>query len=200
MSANDGTAAGLVEFLDWAESKGELPKATVANWRGAAKNVLDIEEQWEALDLHTLDLDAFLLRFENLRRTRYKVDSLNAYKGRFRKGVEAYRAWLANPGGSEWKAIAAARPTGSPTAARASKTSGKGSGSHARPNPPANAPVTPSAAGVIDYTVPLRPGVYARLGLPENLTTKDAARLTAFVQSLAFEEQPALPVGSTGAA
>lgn len=183
MAAEDGTAQGMFEFFDWAESKHELPRSQVANWRGASKTVLAIEDDHDQLDLLTLDLDDFLRRFEIASRTKYKSDSLNAYKGRFRKAVETYRLWLEQS--PEWKGAG-------PVARQASN------GAKAKPSPRSassdNAP-EPIVAGMINHTFPLRPGVYARLTLPEDLTSKDAQRLANFIQSLAFDEQLAITAG-----
>jgi hypothetical protein len=186
MAASDGTGGGLFEFLDWAEGKHELPKTTVNNWRGAAKNVLAIEEDYEALDLRSLDLDDFLRRFEIASRTKYKSDSLSAYKGRFRKAVESYRLWLSQS--PDWK--------GAPAPARAtangsSTSSGTARATVAKPRTTAGSSREPMP-GTIDHTFPLRPGVYARLSLPEDMTSRDAKRLSAFISSLAFEEQLAI--------
>src|SRR4051794_24654840 len=60
----EGTAAHFMHFLDWAESRGEISKATVSNWRGASKNILEIEQGWEQINLMELDLDSFISRFE----------------------------------------------------------------------------------------------------------------------------------------
>ena len=192
MAASDGTGGGLFEFLDWAESKHELPRSQVANWKGAAKNVLSIEDDYEALDLKTLDLDDFLRRFEIASRTKYKSDSLSAYKGRFRKAVESYRLWLSqNP---DWKGTPApvrATANGSSTSSGSAKATVVGRGRSAAPTQP---PPTP---GTIDHTFPLRPGVYARLSLPEDMNSRDAKRLAAFISSLAFEEQLAITTGTS---
>lgn len=190
MAASDGTGGGLFEFLDWAESKHELPKSQVANWRGAAKNVLGIEGDYEALDLRALDLDDFLRRFDIASRTKYKSDSLNAYKGRFRKVIEAYRLWLDQS--PDWKgATAPVRATANGSSH--SSGSAKAAVGRGRAAESATPPPTP---GTIDHTFPLRPGVYARLSLPEDMNSRDAKRLSAFISSLAFDEQLAITAGS----
>jgi hypothetical protein len=183
MAAEDGTAGGMFEFFDWAENKHELPKSQVSNWRGASKTVLAIEEDCEDLDLRSLDLDDFLRRFEIASRTKYKSDSLNAYKGRFRKAVETYRLWLEQS--PDWKgAGAVTRPA---TNGKGKPTTKSAGGVDTTPEP--------IVAGMINHTFPLRPGVYARLTLPEDLTSKDAQRLANFVQSLAFDDQLAITAG-----
>jgi hypothetical protein len=190
MAASDGTGGGLFEFFDWAESKHELPKTQVANWRGAAKNVLSIEDSYEALDLRALDLDDFLRRFEIASRTKYKSDSLNAYKGRFKKAVEAYRLWLDQS--PDWKGAAAPARA---SANGASHSSGSAKATVVRGRSGASAPPPPTP-GTIDHTFPLRPGVYARLSLPEDMNSRDAKRLSVFISSLAFDEQLAITTGA----
>jgi hypothetical protein len=50
----------------------------------------------------------------------------------------------------------------------------------------------PPRSSLIEYPFPLRPGVQARLALPEDLTEREAKRLARFVESLAVSEQPAI--------
>jgi hypothetical protein len=53
-----------------------------------------------------------------------------------------------------------------------------------------NGPLTPEtqASTMVPYDLPLRPGLRARLVLPEMLTRADADRIAAFVNSLAFDQ------------
>lgn len=77
-----GTAADFMDFLEWAEKKGELSVTTVQNWRNASTKVLEIEDNWRDLDLVALDLDALLDRFQTLKRTSYTNGSMAAYRSR----------------------------------------------------------------------------------------------------------------------
>src|SRR5215207_7222291 len=86
------TAAHLLAFFDWAERKGEMPASTVQNWRGASIRVLEIEDDWQDVNVVDFDLEAHLRRFETLRRGQYTTGSMAAYKSRARTGIEAYRA------------------------------------------------------------------------------------------------------------
>jgi hypothetical protein len=43
-------------FLDCAEKRGELPAATVQNWRVAALKALEIEDDWRDINLVDFDL------------------------------------------------------------------------------------------------------------------------------------------------
>ena len=82
VDATSGTGAGYMAFLDYAEKKGEVPTATVQNWRGASLKALEIEDDWRDMNLVDFDLEAHLGRFETLRRTSYTASSMKAYRSR----------------------------------------------------------------------------------------------------------------------
>jgi hypothetical protein len=185
-----GTAAHYMYFLDWAERKGEVLQATVQNWRVASTKVLEIEEDWQDVNVVDFDLEAQLSRFEILRRTAYTTGSLNAYKSRTRTGIEAYRRW--ESGASDWK------PKGATKGSKTADRSNKPANASAPAALAAGTPVPKGEAGgyvphhtsLIEYPFPLRPGVRALITLPEDLTEKEAKRVARFVESLAFAEQP----------
>jgi hypothetical protein len=178
------TAGHFMFFLDWAEKKGELPAATVQNWRGAATKVLEIEESWQDINVVDFDLEAHLRRFETLRRTAYTTGSMAAYKSRARTGIEAYRAW--ESGASGWKPKNAG-------ATRAPRNGSKQSVSTPTP-PPADTGIekretagfVPHHEALIEYQLALRPGVRALLTLPELLTKNEAVRIIRFIRGLAI--------------
>jgi hypothetical protein len=187
-SSKPGTAAHFIGFLNWAGSRGEIPKATISNWLSVSKTVLGIEPGWEQLDLMTLDLEEFLSRFETLNRTKYKSDSMSTYKRRFQAAVESYRTWqLGKP---DWKPATPPRSkTVSTPKAKAVRALDR-----AQPAEPQKNPIA-ELVGMIEVPVPLRPGVKATLVLPEDLKKREAQRISAVVTGLAFEEQLALPPG-----
>lgn len=203
----EGTAAHYFEFLDWAADKGELPKPMVSNWAVAARNVLEIEEPYEQLDLLGLDLDEFFERFRTLKRTHYSDGSMSAYKSRFRTGITAYRAWVTKE--PDWKPATSRSPQreGKIRAREAAKNgvvtpvkNGKSNtGAQARDGAGTGDRPPPPPAGMIEYPYPIRSGLQARLVLPEDLSVSEARRISAFVSSLAWpaEDAPlALPPGS----
>jgi hypothetical protein len=184
-----GTAAHYMYFLDWAENKGELPATAVQNWRTASIKVLEIEDDWQDVNVVDFDLDAHLRRFETLRRTAYTTGSLSAYKSRARTGIEMYRAW--ESGSPNW------RPKIVPRGAAKA-------GSKKASNPTSSPPTVPAVdlvpkgevggyvphhSALIEYPFPLRPGLRALIALPEDLTKKEAKRVARFVESLAFSDQ-----------
>jgi hypothetical protein len=185
-----GTAAHYLYFLDWAERKGELPTSTVQNWRNAATKVLEIEDDWQDVNVAEFDLNAHLARFETLKRTSYTTGSMAAYKSRMKTGIEAYRAW--ESGASDWKP-----KTSGSTRKVTIRAKTSASTSPAAPAGEAAAPrrdhggFVPAHATLIEYPFPLRPGLRALLALPEDLSEREAQRVARFVESLAFAEQPA---------
>ncbi|SDJ01103.1 hypothetical protein SAMN05444157_1267 [Frankineae bacterium MT45] len=193
----EGTAAHFLTFLDWAEKKGELPSTTVQNWRNASNKVLEVEADWQNLDVVKFDLDAHLARFQTLKRTAYTEGSMSAYKNRTKAAIESYRRWLANPGSTDWKPKAGTPRTAKNGDAKVSKKS-PGTLTDSEPKQGANASVghvPPLRASLIEYPFPLRPGVQARIVLPEDLTEKESKRVSRFVESLAFTEQLAITAG-----
>jgi hypothetical protein len=194
---SDGTAAGLLEFLGWAGSRGEINAGTASARAVAVRRVLDIEGvPLESVDLRAVNLGEILDRFETLKRTEYTTDSMDAYKSRFKSSVNMYLAWLDKS--PDWKR--SGRPgagVASPPRRKAPKlrSPSEKASSLAQDDEAADQPAASSASGepspvlrMIPYEVPLRPGsdMRARLVLPDDLTKADADRLSRFIQSLAF--------------
>jgi hypothetical protein len=190
-----GTAADYMRFLEWAERTGELPKSTVDNWRIASTKVLQIEDDWQNVDVAKFDVDAHLNRFATLKRTAYSASSLNAYKSRTKVGIEAYRLWLAHM--PDWKPKAVGRParTGSNKTIRADRAD-RAVGDVVQIAPETGQltitevkSYVPHHAALIEYPFPLRPGLRVLLALPEDLSEREAKRVARFVESLAFSDQ-----------
>jgi hypothetical protein len=189
--AVEPTGKDLVAFFDFAADKGLMARDWASTLKSAAKVMLSTveSENWESLDIETLDLDAFVLRFERLRMGDLKPDSLNVYGKRLRNAVTAYRDYLKNP--STWQY--AGRTEGSARAPRrATKVARAESAGSVQPISAGNG----SQAGLIQYPYPLRPNMIVSISLPPDLTQKEATRLSAYLHSLAVDEQLALPIAS----
>lgn len=187
MSHAEGSAAGLLDFLEWAGRTGEMNPTTADAWAVACRRILEVAGETEGVDLRNLDIDSLLGRFENLNRTKYSTGSMNTYKSRFRSSVTAYLAWLAN---EPWqpnqrtvkkrneKAASAVSP-----GSAGDETSSVKTAEGAFDQPPAH----DALPRLVSYTVPLRPDLMVEITLPVDLTKADAARIAAFVDSLAFD-------------
>jgi hypothetical protein len=206
---SDGTAAGLLEFLNWAGSRGEINAGTASARAVAVRRVLDIEGvRLESIDLRAVNPDEILERFETLKRTEYSTDSMDAYKSRFRSSVNTYLAWLdkspdwkrvGRPGHASGKGAATPPPRRTVPSPKKSSSNVSGvvqkDGVIGQPSSSV-APGEPNPVQrMIPYEVPLRPGsdMRARLVLPDDLTKADADRLSRFIQSLAFGPSDRVP-------
>jgi hypothetical protein len=195
-SIMSGTGAGLIQFFESMAAKGRLPKPRAQNARLASQQVLQavFDEEWEQTDVKDCDLEDVFSRFVNLKAASYSDSSFAAYKSRFTTGVEMYREFLQNPGG--WKAPIKVRSAAKKAVAgKAPATgAGAGAGNEAKVTPVVQ-DYTPPGPTFISHTFPLRAGSRATLLLPEDLTRREAKRLSVFVESLAVDEQPALTSG-----
>lgn len=200
--ATDGTAGGLLAFLDWAGDKGEMNASTAQAFKSSAGKVIDVSDDGAETDMTTLDVENLLSRWETKNKTKYKPESLNTYKGRFRQAVAMYKAWLAND--PDWKSAsktANAGASGAPRQRRANGTPKRAttkSASAPATELVADAPSHAAGPRLVTYDLPLRPDLLVRLNLPVDLNKDDAARIAAFVSSLAFAPTPSVADGADG--
>ena len=127
---------------------------------------------------------------------------MNAYRSRTKTAIESYRIWRDNPGSSEWKPKSGTQrvsKNGEPKIANRSvkAPASEGTSEASAPTYQVNTGHVPARAPLIEYPFPLRPGIRARIALPEDLTEKEAKRLARFVESLAFSEQRAITARPT---
>ena len=186
---NNGTPAGLFLFLTLAAQRGDLPKAQTDNLRVGVRKVLDVVHVAEDLDLRTADLDDIVRRFHTLSKVALKDETRQTYEKRLRDAVDRYRKFLADD--SAWKQTAVRKPK--------STSSTKRSASNSAPEPEAElASVTVlPGAHLMEFPVPLRRGVVAKLFLPTDLTEREAKRIGEVAKALAGGEQLALPAGTS---
>jgi hypothetical protein len=185
---SSGNVAGLMAFLDFMISKGYGTAGAINPWRSAAKNVFAVVEgdDFEDFDVRSFDVDEYLARFENRSMGKYTADSLAAYRSRFRKAIEAYRSYLADP---NWKPNASRRPvinSGKETTPTRPRT---------KPAEESSQPPLPSSPSLIAYPFPLKSGQMAQLHLPTQLEREDAERLTQFIRALVLEQPRQLASG-----
>jgi hypothetical protein len=192
-----GNAGGLLAFMDFMMDKGYGSIGSINPWKSAAKQVFSTVEgdDFQGLDVRTFDIDEYMDRFQNRTIGKYSSESLRAYRQRFRKAVEAYRSYLADP---NWRPALKRSP-------RPKKTDSDGSNrskSTARPQAEPSAAVSPShspapSASLIAYPFPLKGGQMAQLHLPtQGLDREDAERLTHFIRALVFDQPAQLEAGT----
>lgn len=182
---SDGTGAGLLEFTDWLHNKNETKPATAKALKAAVVRVLSIDEDLLTTQVAEFDLDQILTRFENGNRAEFTSSSMDTYKSRFRRVTEMYKRYLA--GDTSWRTMLKPRNA----AARRQRPSGTAQTGSADVDETPEDVRPASGSGrpqFVDYNLPLRPGLMVQLKLPADLTRSDAARIAAFVSSLAFDD------------
>jgi len=184
----NGTAEGLLAFLDWAGSKGVMGRHTAISYKTSVVKVFEIDsESWRTIDIRKFDPDLQLDRFARLRGARYSPTSLRTYGNRFKAAISAYKRYLDDP--------ANFRGPNAP-AIRSTKASPKKSASgHSSASPGPIDQTRNDEGDLINYPFPLRSGVIVYLSLPRDLRKAEASRIGAFVASLAVEPIPELGAG-----
>lgn len=191
--AADYTGAGLIEFLDAAVAKGWFNVTSAKALKTASLKVLEIEVGWEDVDLRTVDIDALFQRFRNLRRNDYSDSSLKVYKTRFEQAVKMYVSRLNNDAnwlsyGPSPKGVTAPKPNGDSASKPKKRPTKPQVSSAVRGEAPGEALARVESPALMRYPFPLRDDVDALLSLPRDLTKSEAARLGAFLSSLARED------------
>lgn len=184
MSLTNKTGKSLLDFWDWAANKRLVNKNTALGLRSAAQKVLEVDDNWESIDVAELDIEDILRRFETLRATEYKPGSLATYKSRFRKAVEMYLDYLSSP--STWSPGIRRRSQKRRGANQEVALNGGGSSVQTISN---GVTAATDRSTFIEYPFPLRAGCVARFSLPPDLTAAEARRLSAFIASLAVEDE-----------
>lgn len=192
--ATSGTVEGMQGFLDWAREKGEMNASTAQALKSTVGKVVEVADDGGSAVVANLDVENLLSRWETKNKAKYKVDTLNTYKVRFRQAVALYGAWLAND--PDWKAASKAANSDVSINRRGKRVSAdpkKRSGAPTlREQEPPITEISISTIGtrLVSYDLPLRPDLLVRLNLPVDLTRDDASRISAFVSSLAFSPSP----------
>ncbi len=201
VSPNEGTGAGMIAFLDHLIKRNEVPKETGVALRTGCRRVLEVEDDPGAVDIQALDVDGILQRYRNKYRGEVAERTLNNYDQRFRSTVEMYRKWLVDDpswrprsrsGSNKSAATPATKATNRTRAPRSGHVEEATLG-HKEPEAQLPRSEVPRQ-GMITYPFPIRPGVQGSITLPDDLTPREAKRISAFITTLAFEEDEPQPV------
>ena len=176
------SAKAFLEHWNWAAAKGVMNRNTAAGMRSACTQVLSAQDDWENLDIKTLDVDNALVRFQNLKKKDFKPTVLETYKRRFRLAVTQYLEYLQDPGGWRPRQNDRAAAERSDPAERPRRDDAGGRRDHI-------------LSGLVDYPFPLRDGLDARLSLPRDLKVSEVRRLHAFMSTLAVDLDSVPSVG-----
>ena len=177
-----GTAQGLIDFLSWVIDNNYMNAATGGALRTGVRKVLEAESDLDAIEIRHADIDDILHRFRNRVRGTMKDRSVEVYESRFRSSIEMYIKWLDKD--KDWM----------PTQTRTRKPSSTTKRQATEPQATTehvdeHDQLAPSGPGVITYPFPIRAGLQGRITLPENLTRREADRISAFIKTLAMEDE-----------
>ena len=183
----DTSARALVDHWAWASGKGLLTAPTARALATACRGVLEVQDDWEMLDIETLDIDNAFNSFKNLRARNFKPRSLKDYESRFRRAVQSYLEYLNDQ--AAWK-----YPTRASTSrvSRRSSQPSRPSDSDESPDVTQSAEVSgkPPRGDFQEYVYPFRQDVMARLTIPRDATTAEISRLVAWARTLAVDYEP----------
>jgi hypothetical protein len=177
----DTTGKSLVEHWDWAATKGLMNKHTAAALRAASAQVLGVLDDWQNVDITTIDADDVVTRFKNLSAKKFTPQSLEKYEQRFKRALDLYLAYTRDPGA--W------RPASRRSRATKQAVSTEGSAKTENADPTTER-AEPARTGLVDYPFPLRDGYTVRLMLPRDLKLSEVKRLTAFMTTLTTDAPP----------
>jgi hypothetical protein len=185
---NDRTPAGLLAYCDYLMDKGYATAAQINPWKTAIQKVFEtVEGQgWESIDLSSVNLDEYGLRFQTLAGAQYKAESITAYRRRLLNAIEAHEHY---------------RSTGRPPTFRqggkrpkADEKSASGNVVAMEPKAKENAAAATPSGGLMTFPFPLDDGRIASLSVPPRMKSGDVDRLCAFLRTLQDDrEQRQLP-------
>ncbi|SRR6266568_3274444 len=185
ISGPEGSGLDFVAHWDWAASKGLLNRNTAHALKAAVTRILRIEgDNWESVDVRSIDVDSLLDRFENLAKKDYTPGSLGTYRSRFKKALGLYLSFLRDPRGYKPQGRERSLPADRPRAtAQRSSRSDVEDFSLSR----FGDSLSTSSIRLVRYPFPIRQGVIAELLLPADLRPDEVKRLTNFLDSIAVE-------------
>src|SRR6266480_5519400 len=91
------TGRQLVDHWTWAAEKGVMNRNSAWGLRAACSQVLSVLDNWEQIDVASLNVDDLIKRFKNLRARDFNPSSLDAYDKRFRSAVTSFLAYVRDP-------------------------------------------------------------------------------------------------------
>ncbi len=171
----------FLQFLDYLAAKGLMKGAAIASRKAAVNAFLGILPPAETEDLRNLNLDEVAMRFANLKGKNFKPESMRVYKSRVSSALEDFKNYRKNP--------IAFKPhhPGSKNSAPS-----KSEKSEAKTPPKNNSKTEAFEPSPLDVTFPLpiRSNVIVHLvGVPNDLTKREAAKISNVILALAQETE-----------
>lgn len=175
------TGKSLVDHWHWAAEKGLMNRHTAAALRTACAKVLGAADQWEEVDVRSLDIEDAFHRFQTKHGKDYKPQTLEEYRRRFAQAVELFLEYVRDPSG--WRPSKARVPT-------PHRVTGKSKADTKLPGETSDQGGIEPLKGYMEYAYRLPSERTAILRLPSDLTLADVKRIEAFLSTLAIDFEP----------
>lgn len=187
----DGKSKNVIEYLDNIVEKGKATKGAIDPLKVAfVKVVQTIDgDTWEDTDVRAIDVEDYMARFANLTMGKYASDSLTVYKSRVNKVVNWYIQFLDKPG---WTPDIQRRTRGAKSGNNLTSKHSSSKiirvASAVNETSPQSMPSVANAQNRVLYPYPLSDGQLIHISLPIRLSSADAKRIGAFVESIAVDD------------
>lgn len=187
--------AGLTTFVKMITDKGWVNGNTGAAMMTAVAKIL--EDVGPEEDVRKIDVETASRRYSNLHPGDLSPGSLDTYRKRVKSAIANYISWVEDP--TKYRPPGSARATtnGSTTPKKVERPKGT-TASEVTVIEPIPAPTPATAAPRMEMAMateanlalpyPLRPGYLAQVIIPRDMKKVEAARLCAFIMTLAVDE------------
>lgn len=176
----------LMVFLEWAEQKGLMKKATARSLRSACGSILSVLDESESEDLSKVDIEAVIQRYQNLNGMTVSPNTMQTYGNRAKYAIEEFLKYNKDKAG--WK------PSGGHRPASNAQNSRKGRGIPKGPPEGFEAGQSTGQTSMdpsqITHQFPIRRDLVVTVkGIPFDVKRSEMARLNAYLSNLVAEEE-----------
>lgn len=187
--------AGLLNFIDLNIEKGWVNSNTGGGWKAAVRKILEAVGPDD--DLRQLDIKSEIHKYANKHPGVLSPDSLNQYEKRIALALDQFVKFKKDP--TAYKPIGRAPTTTSKAPRKEKVVPGVSpSNSDAVDSTHSAKPVTGMATDTsLAMPFPLRAGFLAQIVIPRDLNKDEAARLCAFIHTLALPPAVSVPSVAT---
>jgi hypothetical protein len=176
----------LMKFLDYLAEKGLMNAYTVSSRKAAVNTVLGALPDEDTADVRKLNMDEVERKFSNLQGTNFKPDSIRVYKSRVAGSIADFVQFRQNPAG--FKPKIKQQRSASDLRDKKNKEKHVDIGASHKSQDDAN----DYSGGTVSFPIPIRQGVIVKIvGVPPDLTRKEAQKIGNVIAALAIPEEEA---------
>ena len=173
------TLRDLIGFLDFLAEKGLLKKSTASSRKVAVNRLAEVLSEEEKSDIRRINIDDAMHRLHNKKPHDFTPNTLRVYKSRIESAINDFLSYKKNPAG--FRPQVKRRTSTNMLAHKAED--------QITYNKPAAKEIKVSDAQTVEIPVPIRDDTVVRLvGVPYDLTAKEARKIAAVIAALADVE------------